>query len=393
VAAALCLVAITARAGADQRSGTLEMLLEEAVARKRVPMAVAMVADRDAVVFDHAGGVSKDAIFAIASMTKPITSVAVMQLVDAGKVDLDRPASTYVAELASVRVLDGSTMRAPRSPITVRQLLTHTAGFGYEFLNPRLFALVGKKQIPSIMEGGDAFLRAPLVAEPGATWEYGISTDWLGRLVARVSGQSLEAYLREKVFAPLGMVDTTFEVPSEKRARLATVFQRMPDGALVPQPRPAAAKVEFYSGGGGLFSTAADYMRFLRALMEGGELGGRRVLSAQSVAAMGRSHIGDLRVRPMPSTLPQFATNEGVMPGELDKFGLGFALNTQPTQAGRGANTMSWCGVYNTFFWIDREKGVAAVLMTQSLPALEPGAKALIDDFDRAVYASRQSSR
>lgn len=352
-------------------------------------MAVAMVADGRGVVYEQAVGASKDAIFAIASMTKPVTSVAVMQLVEAGRVKLDAPASTYVPQLATVRVYEGGKLRAPKSPPTVRQLLTHTAGFCYEFLNRDLFELVAKKEVPTMMAGGDAFLNAPLLFDPGARWEYGINTDWLGKLVERVSGQSLEVYFREKIFMPLGMNDSFFNVPAEKRSRVVRTFQRSKDGGLAEAPPLVATTVDFFSGGGGLFSTAADYLIFVRTLMAGGRLGEKRILSAQSVAQMGANQLGSLSIRPLPTMLPQFATDGAILTGDLDKFGLGFALNTKPTSAGRGANTMAWAGIFNTFFWIDREKQVAAVLMSQVLPFLDPPVKRLLDEFDAAVYALR----
>jgi CubicO group peptidase (beta-lactamase class C family) len=378
---------------AQQRSANLDALLRTAVEQRQVPMVVAMVADAKGIVYEHASGASKDAIFAIASMTKPVTSVAVMQLVEAGRVRLDAPAAAYVSELGSVRVLANGSLREPKQAPTVRQLLTHTAGFGYEFLNKDILALVAKKEIPSVMAGGDGFLRAPLVFDPGSRWEYGINTDWLGRLVERVSGQTLDAYFRDKIFIPLGMTDSFFVVPADKRARVVTLHQRNADGVLVAQPPPPAAPVEFFSGGGGLFSTAADYMKFVRAMLGGGQLDGRRILSSASVATMRSNQIGELPLRPGTSQIPQLAAADGVMPGSPDKFGLGFALNTRPSDAGRGAHTMSWAGIYNTFFWVDRENQIGAVLMTQLLPFLDPAVKKLIDDFDRAVYSTRATLR
>ena len=381
-------IAISTLVASQARQTAIDGLLRAAVDQKRVPMAVAMVVDASGQVSEHAVGASKDAIFAIASMTKPVTSVAIMQLVEAGKVKLDAPASTYAPELATVQVLDGGKLRAPKTPITVRQLLTHTSGFGYEFLNAELFGLVAKKEIPSVMAGGDGFLKAPLVVDPGVRWEYGINTDWLGRIVERVSGQSLEAYFRERIFAPLGMTDTYFNVPAAKQSRMVPVFARSEDGSLTKQPAPPPTTVEFMSGGGGLYSTAGDYLKFVRTLMGGGRLGQQRILSAATVEMMGSNQIGPLALRPMTSVIPQLATVGAIMPGGLDTFGLGFALNSKPTSAGRSANTMSWAGIYNTFFWIDREKQVAAVLMTQLLPFLDAGAMKLLEDFDRAVYAA-----
>jgi methyl acetate hydrolase len=238
-----------------------------------------------------------------------------------------------------------------------------------------------------MMAGGVGFLKAPLLFDPGTRWEYGISTDWLGKLVERMSGRSLEVYFREKIFDPLGMPDSFFSVPPDKQSRLAAIFQRKEDGSLTQQPRQPVKPGEFLSGGGGLHSTASDYLRFIRALMGGGQLEQHRILSAESVAIMGRNQIGDLTIRPFSSLIPQLATDGGTLPGALDKFGLGFALNSRSVETQRGANTLAWAGIFNTFFWIDREKHVGAVLMSQMLPGLDPGAQKLIEDFDRAVYA------
>ena len=237
-----------------------------------------------------------------------------------------------------------------------------------------------------MMTGGDGFLKAPLLFDPGTQWEYGIGIDWLGRLVERVSGQDLEAYFRLRIFEPLGMTDSFFDVPADKQARRAPTFQRKEDGSLVQQPTAAPRAATFFSGGGGLHSTAADYLRFTRAILAGGELDGRRILKPETITLMGQNHIGALSVRPLGSLMPQFSTDGAVLPGALDKFGLGFALNTEAIEKGRGAHTLAWAGVFNTFFWIDREKKVSAVLMTQMSPGLDDGPRSLLEDFDRAVY-------
>jgi CubicO group peptidase (beta-lactamase class C family) len=376
--------ALTLRAAAP--SAELDTLLRTAVEKKRLPLVVAMVADARGTAYEHATGSPKDAIFGIASMTKPITSVAVMQLVEAGRVKLDEAASSYLPELRDVRVLDAGTERPPKTKLTVRHLLTHTSGFGYEFMNRELFGLVAKKAIPSAMAGGDAFLRAPLLFDPGARWEYGISTDWLGKLVERVSGQSLEVYFRDRIFRPLGMSDSFFVVPADKQARLVRHFQRTGDGVFAEQPRPPQKSDGFFSGGGGLYSTAHDYLRFVRALMAGGRLDDQRILSEDSVAMMGKNQIGDLTIRPLPSMIPQFITDHAALPGDLDKFGLGFAINSRTAGSGRGANSMAWAGAMNTFFWIDREKQIGAVLFSQVLPYLDAETAKVLGEFDRAVY-------
>jgi CubicO group peptidase (beta-lactamase class C family) len=389
-AAALCVLAACAPKPPAPATAAIDEVLRSAVERKRVPGAVAMVASGDAVTYQTAMGMNMDAIFAIASMTKPVTSVAVMQLVESGKVRLDEPAGTYAPELAKVQVLDGGKLRPPKTPVTVRQLLTHTSGFGYEFMNAELRDYVLQKKVPSMMTGSDGFLQAPLLFDPGTRWEYGINTDWLGRIVERVSGLSLEEYFRRNIFDALDMPDSFFNVPAEKQSRVARVYQRKEDGSLAEQPPQAPRATSFFSGGGGLHSTASDYLKFCRALLAGGELSGRRILKPESVALMGQNQIGDLTLRPFSSLIPTLATNGASLPGGLDKFGLGFALNSASQPQGRGANTMAWAGIYNTFFWIDREKKICAVLMTQVLPGLDEGPRTLLEEFGRVVYAARR---
>ena len=387
--AVLCILLVLSGPATALDKGKLDSVLKTAVAKQGVPSVVAIVADKNGVVYRNAVNAPDDTIFAIASMTKPVTSVAVMQLVEAGKVRLDEPAKTYVRELASVQVVEGGKLRDPKGAVTIRQLLSHTSGFAYEFMHPDVAGYAKSGKVASMAAGGEGFLKAPIVADPGSRWEYGISTDWLGKIVETVSGESLEQYFQMHIFAPLGMQDSSFVVPAAKQARLASVHARKPDGSLEKMAASPFKPAGFFSGGGGLHSTAGDYIRFTRALLAGGELDGKRILKADTVAMMGANQIGSLAVQPFKSLIPQLATDGAVLPGEFDKFGLGFALNSKPTASGRGANTMAWAGIFNTFFWIDREKGITAVLMTQMSPGLDEGPRKLLEDFDRAVYSGR----
>ncbi|MBI3208749.1 MAG: beta-lactamase family protein [Candidatus Solibacter usitatus] len=365
------ILASCAKTQPKRSTAEFDTVLKAAVDTKKVPGVVAIVATGKEIVYEGAASMDKDTIFAIASMTKPVTSVAIMQLVEAGKIKLDEPASVYAPELAKSQVLDGARMRAPKSPVTVGQLLTHTSGFGYEFMNSGLFAAVRGGKIPSALAGGDGFLRAPLLFDPGQKWEYGISTDWLGRIVELVSGKKLDEYFQANIFDPLGMKDSFFKVPDEKKARVAKLSQRKEDGSLQEQPASTRSGATFLSGGGGLFSTASDYIRFTQAILNGGQLGDKRILKAETVALMGQNHIGELNVQPLRSMAPAFAADNASLPAGLDKFGYGFALNSKAIDKGRSANTMAWAGIFNTFFWIDREKNVCAVLMSQMSPGLE----------------------
>jgi CubicO group peptidase (beta-lactamase class C family) len=374
---------------AKNTTPAFDEILRAAVEQKRVPGVVAAVATPGALTYQGAFNVDKDAIFAIASMTKPVTSVAVMQLVEQGKIKLDEPAATYVPEIAKVQVLENGKLRPPKSAPTIRQLLTHTAGFSYEIFDPGLQAYVAAGKAPSMMAGGDGVLSQPMVADPGTRWIYGTNTDWLGRIVERVSGQNLEQYFHDKIFVPLGMKDSSFVVPEASQSRLAARFQRKPDGTLEQAPPQPVKPPAFFSGGGGLFSTAADYLRFTRALLRDGELDGARILSAASVAAMRQNQIGDLQLQSIPSLVPQLARDRARLPGAIDKFGLGFALNSKPAADGRAPDTMSWAGLYNTYFWIDPGKKLTAVVFMQLLPFGDENALQLVEDVGRAAYAAQ----
>ena len=388
-------VLLTASALQPERpdSKALDALIRAAVDARQVPAAVAMVATSRKVVYTGAAGVPADAIFDIASMTKPITSVAVMQLVEAGKVQLDQPAHTYLPELRTLQVLEGGKLRAPKSAPTVRQLLAHTSGFAYEFFSREISEYVQAGKLASGFTGTDQFLRAPLVADPGSRWEYGISTDWLGKIVEAVSGQPLDVYFRSRIFEPLGMADTFYEVPASKQSRLAPPHARQKDGTLGPLPPPPSKAATLVLGGGGLHSTAADYLAFAQALLAGGQASGRRLLKAETVTLMGNNQLGDAVFSAPVSQNPQFIVRNLVLPGAPDAFGLGFALNRKPLASGRGAGTMSWAGVFNTFFWIDRDRDVCAVLMAQLLPFGDAGPVKLMEDLDRILYKSYRVSR
>ncbi|HJS97806.1 MAG TPA: serine hydrolase domain-containing protein [Terriglobales bacterium] len=388
--------------GSNSSANQIDQVLRKAVSQEKIPGIVAMVASQDRVTYQGAYGkrdtvknlpMAPDSIFRIASMTKPVTSVAVMQLVESGGVKLDEPAATYLPELADVQVLEGfdgtgkARLRPAKTPPTVRQLLTHTSGFVYEIFDPEMQSYVASGAVPSISQGDDGFLKAPLMFDPGTRWEYGISIDWLGKLVEKISGQTLAAYFHQHIFKPLGMNDTFFNVPPNKQARVVSLEQRQPDGSLAELPRQPFKPVKFYSGGGGLYSTAGDYMRFMRMLLNGGKARRRRILRPETIEQMSRNQIGDLNLVQMKSMQPQFAKGPIRIPGSLDKFGLGFAINSQPVEGGRSAGSLSWGGIYNTYFWIDPARKICAVLLMQILPFSDDAAYSVAEEFERAVYA------
>jgi methyl acetate hydrolase len=391
------------KANGMRNTAVIDQVLASAVAGDRIAGLVAAAADADGMLYHSAFGrldigkparMTPDAVFRIASMTKAITATAAMQLVEQGRLSLDQPAREVLPFLAETQVLDGfdaagqPILRAPRGEITLRNLLTHTAGFVYDTWNADMNRYAQLTGLPPARTGKLASLKAPLAFDPGTRWEYGINIDIAGRMVEVASGLDLETYFQRHICAPLGMVDTSFIQRPAWEGRLTTVHARQADGSLQPialPPGPAADR-DFFAGGGGLFSTAADYMRFLRALMQGGELDGARILRPETVAQMGQNHMGALEVQPMPSQMPHMSNDVELFPGMAKKWGLSFLINTGPGPAGRSAGSLAWAGLNNTYYWLDPTRKVAGVLMTQVLPFADAAVLQALDAFEEAVY-------
>jgi methyl acetate hydrolase len=390
---------MTSQAEAYQQ---IDEVLRRAAEAGEVPGVVAMAAGDAGPIYEGAFGVrdlgtgramTPDTVFRIFSMTKAITCVAAMQLVEEGRLHLDAPVPAIDPALGAPQVLEGfdtagaPLLRPARRPITLRQLLTHTAGFTYEMWNANTLRYVETAGTPRVISGRLAALRRPLNFDPGDRWEYGINIDWVGRVVEAVGGQSLDAYLRERIFAPLGMADTGFVPTPEQHARQASMHQRQADGSLIPQNLAAPSTPEFYAGGGGLYSTANDYMSFLRMLLHEGSLGGARVLRPETVALMNQNQIGDLPAGILKTCAPELSNDVDFFPGAELRWGLGCMLNLEPGPNGRSAGTVSWAGLGNLYYWLDPARRVAGVIMTQILPFADPAAVRLYGKFERGIYS------
>ncbi len=380
----------------------MDRALRQAVESGAVPGVVALAGSRDATLYQAAFGtrglgdataMSLDTVFAIFSMTKAITSVAAMQLVEAGKLSLDGPLGALCPHLAAPQVLEGfdaagqPRLRPARRPVTLRHLLTHTAGFSYNTWNPEVGRYQQAVAMPPSRSGKLAVLDMPLVFDPGERWEYGINTDWVGRVVEAAAGRPLPEVLREGVLAPLGMVDTAFLPGPAQRARRAGMHQRDAAGALAPLDWPINETPEFFGGGGGLYSSGPDYLRFTRMLLRGGALEGARVLRPETVALMGENHIGDLLMQPMRTAMPQFSNDFFPFPAVPKNWGLGFMRNITAVPGGRGAGSLAWAGLGNCYFWVDPAAGRSGVLLTQILPFGDKAVLDLLAAFEAAVYA------
>jgi methyl acetate hydrolase len=374
---------------------------------KEVPGVVAMAATDKGILYlgafgsrSIAGGpaMTPDTVFRIASMTKAVTSVAAMQLVEQGKLKLEDPVPAIDPALASPQVLDGfdaagaPVLRPAKGPITLRHLLTHTAGFTYELWDANTARYVKATGMPSPATGKIAALRIPLEFDPGARWEYGINLDWVGRIVESVSGQPIDVYFREHILGPLGMKDTGFLPSDEQRSRQAIVHQRKSDGSLLPQPLETRTTPEFFAGGGGLYSTALDYLTFVRMLLHGGSFNGAQILRPETVALMGKNHIGDLQAGILKTQVPERSRDVDFFPGQQVRWGLGYMLNIEPGPNGRSAGTVSWAGIFNTYYWIDPVKSITGVIMTQILPFADEPAVKLYGQFEKGVYGALKAA-
>src|SRR6267154_209789 len=380
----------------------IDSVLRSAVEAREVPGVVALAASDKGAIYDGAFGVrdlnaggamTGDTVFRIASMTKAITSVAAMQLVEQGKLGLDEPVPPVDPALNAPQVLEGfdatgqPRLRPAKRPITLRHLLTHTAGFTYEWSNPNTQRYVHTTGMLPGSSGKLAALRQPLAFDPGDKWEYGINIDWVGRIVETVSGQPLGDYLRDKICAPLGMDDTGFAPTAEQRTRLAPVHQRQADGTLVPTAYDFPIDPEFHNGGGALYSTGRDYLTFLRMLLHDGQLNGQRVLRPETVALINQNQIGDLQAGRLPSQVPERAHDFELFPGMAVRWGLAYMLNSEPGPDGRSVNSLSWAGIFNSYYWLDPARRVAGVILSQFLPFADPAMLRLYGRFERGVYA------
>ena len=374
------------------RTAALDRVLLSAVEAGRVPGVVAVVTDKDRVIYNRAFGVMdaegeepmrSDAVFPIYSMTKPITSLAVMMLKDEGRLSLDDPASRYLPALADREVLvrvdraRGAVItRPPARPITIRDLLRHTSGFGYPFSSPRLVEVERYTDIRGS--------RFPLLHDPGERWTYGMGTLFLGRIIERISGSSLDGFLSSRIFSPLGMLDTSFDLAADKRSRLVASYRRRSGPLLVGQPPPEPWQPTI-RGDGGLLSTGEDYARFLQLILGRGERAGVRLLSRESFDEMVRDQLDGMTIAKQPGADADKSRPFPLGAGR-DGFGLGFQVSVGRRPGERPPGSLSWAGLKNTHFWVDLENGIGVILLLQLLPFYDEQVMELLSAFESTLY-------
>ncbi|MHB8529089.1 MAG: serine hydrolase domain-containing protein [Caulobacteraceae bacterium] len=325
---------------------------------------------------------TQDALFWIASMTKLVTSIAALQLIEDGALSLDQTVASVLPEFAELPILDGfeadgaAIQRKATDAPTIRHLLTHTSGLGYHMMDAELARYAEQADL-----GPDPFRRLPRRFEAGARWQYGLSHDWLGLAVATVAGEGLDTYFERRIFAELGMVDTTFVPAPAQRWRLAAMHARQADGSLAPIDFAFRAPPYFLMGGGGLYSTAADYMSLLAALLAGG------LLRPASIEGLLTNQVGDLACGVLRSSDPTLTNDFDPIPGHPKRWSLGMMVNPAPGPDGRAAGSAGWAGLGNCYYWLDPSSRVAGLLLTQILPFADPEVLTLFSVLERAVYA------
>ena len=383
-------------------TSTIDKTLQEAVDSGAVPSVAAIAADRNGVIYEGGAGstvaggrdpIGVDTHFRIMSMTKMVATVAALQLKEKGNLDFDAPVADYRPEFADLQVLegfDGDTprLRPPTSQATVKQLITHTAGLSYWFWNADIVRWEAVTGTPNILSGVNSIFAAPLVADPGTKFEYGITTDWLGKVIEAASGVMLDVAVKEGITGPLGMDATTFLRTSDQAANTTPIQVKVADGTWATSDINLVEEPEYWAGGHGLYSTPRDYIKFQRALLGGGELDGVRILTESSVDAAFTNQIGELDFpAEIPTADPAASCTFAAGPG--CKWGYGLLLNTTDIPGMRRAYSGAWAGLCNTHFWVDPASGVCGSIYSNFLPFGPPEALELYANFERDVYASR----
>jgi CubicO group peptidase (beta-lactamase class C family) len=385
-----------------QSKAQIDQVLRQKSEAKEIPGVVAMAATGKEVIYQGAYGkrdlskddaMTADSVFWIASMTKAVTSAAGMQLVEQGKLSLDAPIGKVLPDLAAPQVLEGfdangqPKLRPAKKPITLRHLMTHTAGFCYDLWNGDMVKYMEKTGTPGIISCLNAALKTPLASDPGTRWEYGINIDFVGKAVEAASGKKLDAYLHDHMFAPLGMSDTGFKITDNMRKRLVGMHARGEDGTLAAIPFELEQNPEFHMGGGGLYSTAGDYIKFCQMILNKGKGNGNQLLKPETVAAMGQNQMGDLTVGKLTSAAPPFTNDVDLYPDMIKKWGLSFLINTAKTPEGRSPGSLAWAGLANTYYWIDPSRDISGVILMQVLPFADNKCLEAFAGFERGVYA------
>lgn len=384
----------------------------------RVPGVAAAVTDRRGTIYKGARGVRNtgtgehfepDTVCAIFSTTKAIAGTACLQLVEEGRLDLDAPAKEYVRQLADIQVIEGfdkdgkPKLRPPRRDVTTRHLLTHTAGFTYDFFNETYTRLANEQGQPWVVDASWKSIKTPLLFDPGEHWEYGTNIDWAGMVVEGITGKRLGEVMKTRILGPLGMNDTAFTMNPSMQARQATIHAREDnDGSLIPLDGVTLPQdPELHMGGHGLYGTATDYVKFIRMwLNDGRSDSGEQILKPETVEMASRNHLPkgmNIKMLPgvgatttaksiLPVSKPRLSNDAEFFPGMPKTWALTFMINEQDAPTGRPAGALAWAGLANCYYWIDRKNGVGGYWATQIFPFADPASVGGFLAMETATY-------
>jgi methyl acetate hydrolase len=387
----------------DQLGHSLDQLFRAAIANGDLVGGVAMAGTADSLLYQGAFGwrdretgreSAIDDVVMLASLTKTVTAVAAMQLVERGILDLDEPIGRVLPHLAKPQVLeafaeDGAPILRPaRQQITLRRLLSHTSGLGHEIWDAPLLRYQAMTGTPGLASRTNASLNMPLLSEPGEQWRYSIGLEWTGKVIEAVTGMTLGSYLHDNIFQPLGMHDTGFGILPQHAGRLSSVYQREQDGTLRPTESTSRSSRpgEYEAGGGGLYGTAPEFFRFLSLFLNEGRVGSIEILSPATVKLMGENQISELLVNPMRTAQPTLSNDFELYPGMPKGWGLSGMITHKPGPNGRSAGSVAWGGLANCYFWLDPSRELAALFLTQILPFGDARSLNVLGGFERELY-------
>ena len=383
----------------DINSTKLDSLFSEAVNCDIPGVSAAVVAKEESLYQGHFGfadlnqnkPIDDSSLFRIASMTKAVTSVCIFQLIEKGVISLDSPLKNFFPEVSEKKIIDGfddegnPIMSDPSNDITVGNLLTHTSGLAYEMWNENISTLVQKGELASMFSVTDDFLKAPLVFNPGTSWEYGIGIDWLGVLIEKLADCSLQEYMTLNVFEPLGMNSTSYDLDKTEHERMVNVYTRTGDG-YEAMPFSVPEKSAIYSGGGGLISNLKDYSQFLKVFLNSGQVNETKILSESSVNIMMKSLNEEIAMTKLPSQNSVLTKDMEFFPQVHKSLSPGFMINQTDADAGRLKHAAGWAGIFNSYFWIDKKNEIAGLILMQMLPFIDDGCVKTLQNFEKAVY-------
>lgn len=370
------------------------------------PGVVAVATDRNGNIYEGCSGVrslgsegamTMDSVMAIFSTTKAITGTAIMQLVEEGLLSLHDPAKKYVPDIAAIEVLtgynaDGKAQTRPTArDITVLDLMTHTAGFCYEFFSHDDLKYRTEKEIPTVVSSTYASIRTVLLHDPGERWTYGVNIDWLGLIVEKIRGKRLGAVFAERVFGPLGMTDISFTLTDSMTQRRAILHDRAQDGKLTPLPDLMLPQPpEMDMGGHGLYASVGEYAKFIRMFLNDGNGPHGRVLKAETVDAMSKNMLPPgIKSGGWITSIPSLSNAGEFDPGVEKTWALTFQRNEEACSSGRPAGSLMWAGLGNLFYWIDRKNGIGGYWGSQILPFQDVASYPGFVEFETAVYRHR----